>query len=47
MGTDLVTHPQVESQLIARAKDGDEQAFEALYHAYRAPCLFALRPHDR
>ncbi len=34
MGTDLVTHPQVESQLIARAKDGDDQAFEALFHAY-------------
>ena len=34
MGTDLVTHPQVETQLIARAKDGDEQAFEALFHAY-------------
>jgi RNA polymerase sigma-70 factor (ECF subfamily) len=34
MGTNLVTHPQVESRLIARAKDGDEQAFEALFHAY-------------
>jgi len=34
MGTDLVTQPQVESRLIARAKDGDEQAFEALFHAY-------------
>jgi RNA polymerase sigma-70 factor, ECF subfamily len=34
MGTDLVTHPQAETGLIARAKDGDDQAFEALYHAY-------------
>src|SRR5271157_4514329 len=34
MGTDLVTHPQVETRLVARAKDGDEQAFEALYHAF-------------
>jgi RNA polymerase sigma-70 factor (ECF subfamily) len=34
MGTDLVTHPHVETRLIARAKDGDEQAFEALYHAF-------------
>ena len=34
MGTDLVSHPQVETRLIARAKDGDEQAFEALYHAF-------------
>jgi len=34
MGTDSVTHPQAETRLIARAKDGDDQAFEALYHAY-------------
>jgi RNA polymerase sigma-70 factor (ECF subfamily) len=34
MNTDLVIHPQVETRLIARAKDGDEQAFEALFHAY-------------
>ena len=34
MGTELVALPGVESQLIARAKDGDEQAFEALFHAY-------------
>jgi len=34
MGTDLLTHPQAETRLIARAKDGDNQAFEALYHAY-------------
>jgi RNA polymerase sigma-70 factor (ECF subfamily) len=34
MGTDSVTHPQLETRLIARAIDGDEQAFEALFHAY-------------
>jgi RNA polymerase sigma-70 factor (ECF subfamily) len=34
MSTELVALPCIESQLIARAKDGDEQAFEALYHAF-------------
>jgi RNA polymerase sigma-70 factor, ECF subfamily len=34
MSTDTVTYAKVETQLIARAKDGDEQAFEALFHAY-------------
>jgi len=34
MGTDVVTHPQAETGLIARAKDCDDRAFEALYHAY-------------
>jgi len=34
MNTEPVSHPQVESRLIAQAKDGDEHAFEALYHAY-------------
>jgi len=34
MGTDLATHSQLETRLIARAQDGDDQAFEALYHAY-------------
>jgi len=34
MGTEVVTLPRVETHLIARAQDGDEQAFEALYHAY-------------
>ena len=27
MGTDVVTHPQAETGLIARAKDGDDRAF--------------------
>lgn len=35
MATDLVTHPRIETRLIARAKDGDEGAFEDLFHAYR------------
>ena len=34
MGQQILALPGVESQLIARAKDGDEQAFEALFHAY-------------
>jgi len=34
MSSGTVTHPQVEMRLIARAKGGDEHAFEALYHAY-------------
>jgi len=34
MGINVVTQPQGEARLIARAKDGDEQAFEALFHAY-------------
>lgn len=35
MSTNSRTQPQAESRLIARAKDGDEQAFEALFHAYQ------------
>jgi len=35
MSINVVTQPQGETRLIARAKDGDEQAFEALFHAYR------------
>jgi RNA polymerase sigma-70 factor (ECF subfamily) len=34
MSTNAVTKPLGEAQLIARAKEGDERAFEALYHAY-------------
>jgi RNA polymerase sigma-70 factor, ECF subfamily len=41
MSTNVVTGPQVETRLIARAKDGDEQAFEALFHAYK-PRIYSL-----
>jgi RNA polymerase sigma-70 factor, ECF subfamily len=34
MATGVVALPWLETRLIAQAKDGDEQAFEALYHAY-------------
>jgi len=34
MRADTVTQAKAETQLIARAKDGDEQAFEALFHNY-------------
>jgi len=34
MSTELATHPRVETHLVAQAKDGDERAFEALFHAY-------------
>lgn len=34
MSTETGTHAKAETQLIARAKDGDDQAFEALFHAY-------------
>jgi RNA polymerase sigma-70 factor (ECF subfamily) len=36
-----VARRQGEAQLIARAKDGDEQAFEVLYHAYK-PRVYSL-----
>lgn len=29
-----LTQPQIETRLITRAKGGDEEAFEALFHAY-------------
>jgi len=34
MGTSSATNPEVETRLIDRVRDGDEQAFEALYRAY-------------
>jgi RNA polymerase sigma-70 factor (ECF subfamily) len=41
MSTNEVTGPQVETRLIARAKAGDEQAFEALFRAYE-PRVYSL-----
>lgn len=34
MNVNSTTQPQAETRLIARAKSGDEEAFEALFHAY-------------
>jgi len=34
MRSNVIAEHQVEAQLIARAKVGDERAFEALFHAY-------------
>ena len=34
MSINVATQPQGEARLIALAKDGDEQAFEALFNAY-------------